>query len=273
MSKSLNAMYIINETSLVPETKMRILKEADDGIDKKGMDRVHIETGLIDADWLNRNRRIYEQKTLFPALNDDRLTELINTKGLYGEVAHPDDPSLARQAKVIQDRASHAIVKTWTQGKQVMGIVRASYMPVGTAFHNEIVYGGLIPAFSMRALGGLEQTSKGACVRDLKIITWDWVVFPSHKTAYMTKILGGTPSESKSLKESCELILLQEAAVKEFITSESKEVKLITNLLEYAFPIQTVSKDGKYMTIANDDEKIVIRLEDYVTKQIYDSLI
>lgn len=58
---------------------------------------------------------------------------------------------------------------------------------------------GCLPAWSLRALGSIEQTKtrRGAEVRNLRLITWDNVIYPSHHNVYTR----GLVSESVAIDE------------------------------------------------------------------------
>lgn len=270
--QNLPVYYTINEDSLVQKNVMKVINEAEEykGIKIQAKDRVYIESPLIDLNWKNRNGRMYLPKDFLPALKDERLLELLRTCNLFGESDHPLDASLKRQATIKKDNASHIILKVWADGDVINGIIRASdIIPIGDSFNNSIL-NGVIPSFSLRALGGLKETKKGMCATNLRIITWDWVVYPSHKKAYMTKKI--SDGALNNIKESSGIKRISESSIINFIKDESKNVKLITNLLEYAFDSVSLSNDKKFMILENNNEKIHIKLENYVLNQIYNNL-
>lgn len=56
---------------------------------------------------------------------------------------------------------------------------------------------GCLLAWSLRALGSIEQTRRGAEVRNLRLITWNNVIYLSHPNAYTR----GLVSESVAIDE------------------------------------------------------------------------
>lgn len=159
--------------------------------------RVICEGCLQDVNVKNRNGRYYADNELFPELKSSRTIELTETGNLFGEAGHPIDPNIARQQTIDPKLIAPKYLKIWTEGNKVMARFKGAQTPYGQSF-NDIILDETRVSFSLRALGSVENTQKGAEVKNLKIITWDWVIYPSHKSAYMDKII----SESSILTES-----------------------------------------------------------------------
>lgn len=173
--------YIINESAIPGFTETNIISE-----NKKG--RVVAEAVLQVADEVNRNKRIYPEEELFPQLTCPRILELLEAGYLRGELTHPLSTDLVRQQTIDDARSCVQFLKIWTEGKKVMCHYRGTNNAFGNAL-NEDLKDGCKPAFSLRALGTIQQTSRGAEVRNLRIITWDQIVYPSHPSAYTQRIV------------------------------------------------------------------------------------
>ena len=93
---------------------------------------------------------------------------------------------------------------------------------------------GCLPAWSLRALGSIEQTRNGAEVRNLRLITWDNVIYPSHPGAYTqslvsesTSILDMNKSKSGIAVQEAMIIPVSDNNVFDFVKSESKNIKFV----------------------------------------------
>jgi hypothetical protein len=191
--------------------------------------RVIAEGTIQDVDAKNRNGRFYAGSELFPELKSVRTVELINTGNMYGEAGHPIDTNLARQQTIDPKLIAPKFLKIWPDGKLVKAQFKGAQTQYGQAF-NDIICDETLVSFSLRALGTVENTTRGAEVKNLKIITWDWVIFPSHKTAYMDKIITETAllNESTSYSQESGLIYAGDNAMpNRIIMSESSDSSII----------------------------------------------
>lgn len=156
--------------------------------------RVIAEGIMQTADEKNRNGRIYEENELFPEITCARTKELIKAGYMRGEAGHPISKDLARQQNIDPSNVCVRYLEFWTKGKDVWARFKGTNNELGEAFDMDLRE-GCLPAFSLRALGSLENTAKGAVVRNLKFITYDHVIYPSHPNAYTSRLV----SESSNL--------------------------------------------------------------------------
>jgi hypothetical protein len=154
--------WIITEATEEPIEKPKI-------IDSNGR-RVIAEVILQRANSKNRNGRFYSDKDLFPQLTCSRSKELLRT-GWGMENGHPMSKDLARQQTIDPDNIVSYLLKLWTDGDFIHGNVRGSNLAIGEAFDQDL-RDGFLPAWSLRALGSIENTNRGAEVRGIKVITW-----------------------------------------------------------------------------------------------------
>ena len=183
--------YVICETSMGEDLpKMEKLTEKQ--LSNKFSDlppwaysknRLVAQVTLQRANEKNRNGRWYDKGELFPALKDKRITELIKTGNLKCESGHPLAADLKRQQTIVESNCAAMILKLWTEGDYVKGLVRGTNNALGEEFNNDLI-DGISPSWSLRALGSVESTRRGSEVKGIKIITYDKVIFPSHPTAY-----------------------------------------------------------------------------------------
>ena len=193
---------------------------------------------LQTAEEINRNRRIYEFDELYREVYADRQQkELIPAGQLRAEAGHPMSKDLVRQ-QTIDPANTCAIFKSlWMNKMDVLATFIGTNNALGEAFDLDL-RDGYKPAWSLRALGSIEQNHKGACVKNLKMITYDHVIYPSHPGAYTIDIV----SESAEIvEEKCKTnnlpknLIIATNGVQEGMIYENNILTPITNsdVLDY----------------------------------------
>ena len=265
--------YIICE-SAPTEAKESVIVDRKNG-------KVVIETVLQDADTKNRNGRFYASEDLFPACKAARLTELMENRSLLGEASHPMSSELVRQQTIDLGRVSHEIMQLKTDGKYIKGIVKGTPTKFGEEFNNFILE-GMKPAFSLRALGSISNTKRGAEVKNISIITWDWVIYPSHKCAYMEKIVSESTritDTMSTLKESAAymendkgvIVPITNSSVMSYIKSESANINTVLKSFDTLYESASLIENGsKVQLMTNTGDIMVVNLESYIQNEIMD---
>lgn len=240
--------------------------------------RAVIEAILQDADVKNRNGRFYAMDELFPALQHKRIQELLTTRNLFGEAGHPISNDLARMQTICNTNMSHLITKLWTDRNYVKAIVEASPTRTGEDFHN-CVMADCKMAFSLRALGSVKNTSRGAEVQNLKIITWDWVIYPSHQSAYQTNVITSA-TESAALTESCIDMRVNDKGifrsinndeVINYIKGNSKNLKSVLETFEVFYKsIELLPNKRQVKIVSESGESYIINLENHIKNNVMD---
>lgn len=266
-----NIGYMICETASSEPREPKILTVNDNN-------RVVIEAILQDADVKNRNGRYYSKDELFPALQHNRIRELLETRNLFGEAGHPVSDNLQRMQTIDNTNMSHLITKLWTDDNYVKATIEASPTMRGKDFHN-CVMANCKTAFSLRALGSVNNTSRGAEVQNLKIITWDWVIYPSHQSAYQTSVLTAATSES-SLTESCIDMRVNDKGIFKsinnddvinYIKGNSKNLKSVLETFEVFYKsIELLPNKRQVKMVTEDNSTFVINLESHIRNNIMD---
>jgi hypothetical protein len=205
--------YIINESVGVEQTPV-IVKSSSTIV------RFRVPV-LQEADVQNRNGRIYSWEVLTDGVNHSYLQERLRTGTLYSECGHPREQSIERQIHIDRDNVSCIIKDISMMKPYVVGnIVETASTAKGRDFRGLIVDNGCKVAFSMRGLGRVvEQNGSIHVQKPLRIVTWDDVVHPSVKDAYMGDIITAENSEQKLIGES--LTVLNESAFTQFIFESS----------------------------------------------------
>lgn len=145
---------------------------------------------IQEAELPNRNKRIYSKKALEEAIARPMFQEKLRTKNFFGEAGHPMEESLQRQTYIDQRNISHIITEVHWEGNLLIATIETANTQAGKDFQGLIRQGSKV-SFSMRGLGGSVRKKDGYDFIDsgLHILTYDWVVFPSHEKAYMQDII------------------------------------------------------------------------------------
>ena len=242
--------------------------------------RVIIETVLQDADVKNRNGRFYSKAELFPQLTCERTKELLSTGNLKGENGHPKEQSLAVQSTIDPMKVCVRYLKLWTEGNLIKAHACGTQNQLGADFNNDVLSGEK-PSFSLRALGTITNTSRGAEVKNIKIVTWDRVYYPSHKKAYMEKIVSegasltsnntaNNLSKKDYIMNSKGLVVpFDTEAVTNFIQQESANFKTISESFEMVFETAKLLQDKRRVQLCDGQgHTVIMNLEDHVANEI-----
>lgn len=123
------------------------------GTSKDG--KLRIEGIFLQAEKVNRNRRLYPKKVLEEAVND-YIKSQVNTRQALGEMNHPPRPNVdPRNACIL-------IEKLWWKGNDVWG--RAVVVEGDNGDGDKLaalIRAGWIPGVSSRGLGKLSDSGKG----------------------------------------------------------------------------------------------------------------
>ena len=279
MNRNKRIGWIISESS-----NEEPLDKAIKLVDKNGR-RVVGEGRLQRANRKNRNGRFYDDKELFPQLVCARTKELLRT-GFGSENGHPMSKDLVRQQTIDPNNVVAYFLKLWTDGDFIMGNFRGSNLPIGEAFDQDL-RDGFLPAWSLRALGGIEETARGAEVKGVKVITWDRVYYPSHPEAYTQKVLGEsagydktdsgiyvpktpTPKGDEKLLESGIIEPVTNQSVIDYIKQESCSFKQICNEFEVFYNDIKLIDEGTRVQLSNSNtgNVFIVQLEDYIQNEI-----
>lgn len=233
---------------------------------------------LQTADERNRNGRYYAEEELFPQLRAPRTLELLRAGYLRAEMGHPLSKDLQRQSTIDDTKTCARFLKLWTVGKDIWATFTATNNKYGEAFNADLAE-GCFPAWSLRALGSIEQTRRGAEVKNLRLITWDQVIYPSHPGAYTQRIL----SESAILNEATTIdigekndivgesliIPITNEKVMDFLKEQSSNLKFVRECFDFAYSGIQVNEAGtKVLLTTNAGETMVVNMESYVHNEL-----
>lgn len=139
----------------------------------------------------NRNRREYDAANIMDRIeHDEYIQDQLRKNSWLGEIDHPapiyqgQELTLNRISNPDMTRTSHYIRKPWLDGNLLKAHIQTdSGTDAGMNMAIKIVDGKIIPCFSARVLGGLQNRNRRPVVFVRKLVTYDWVLFPSHQEA------------------------------------------------------------------------------------------
>ena len=141
----------------------------------------------------NRNGRGYDADNIWDCIQTDEFIQhCLQTNQWIGECDHPsaqkqgEELTLSRISTPDMSDNSHFIRKPFlTPDKKFLKarIQTDSGTRNGKNMADKIVNGKIIPCFSARVLGALQKKFNIPMVHVKKLITYDWVLFPSHREA------------------------------------------------------------------------------------------
>ena len=175
-------MYTLKLISEHIEHDTDYLIEQDE---KSGKKNYKIKGIFMQADIKNRNGRIYPMEILNKEVGRYNK-EYINEKRAFGELGHPDGPT------VNLERASHMITSLQPDGKNFIGEAKILSTPMGEIVKSLMDDGAKL-GVSSRGMGSLDQKNGANVVRkDFYLATAaDIVADPSATNSFVEGILEG----------------------------------------------------------------------------------
>ena len=167
---------------------MKLIKEVFETVDfiteeKDGKKQLYIQGPFLQCERKNRNGRVYLKEIMRKEV--DRYTnEYINKNRAFGELGHPDTPS------INLDRVSHMIVGLHEDGNDWIGKAKILDTPFGTIVKN-LIEGGAQLGVSSRGMGSLKQQNGVNVVQDDFYLATaaDIVADPSAPDAFVQGIM------------------------------------------------------------------------------------
>jgi len=261
--------YLIMEESFEPVQASNV-----QFFDKNNLFYVRFNATLQDFNVKNRNGRIYMGSAMIPSLNAEHIMELQRNGSWFGEAGHPMSDDIKRILTIDPKLISHRIVSHNVNNYKCTGVIETLDTDMGRQMTKAILQ-GMNPAFSLRALAPLVKKPDGTAIVQSKChaVCYDWVVLPSHKAAYadqsapIEKIVKKVTAGGNVVNESS-VVPVHEAAIKDFISMESSNVKLISNLCEVALGDMKLSKDMRHVIIKEGTDTFVVPLEEKIKHDI-----
>lgn len=172
---------------------------------------VEFEAILQTFDVENRNKRYYDKNNVWNMIaNSEKIQSCLADNAWLGERNHPlqrtkDAPLTDKRVmEPDMENISHVIKNPHMVGNELHATIQSyAGSEVGIGFGKAIVQ-GLHPAFSARAIAHMEVRNGKPYIIMTLLITYDWVIYPSHKEAHIVsapKIIT-KPIYTESVEES-----------------------------------------------------------------------
>lgn len=179
---------------------------------------------FMQADLKNRNGRVYPMEILQKEVNRYNK-EYIKEKRAFGELGHPDGPT------VNLERASHMITALYPDGKNFIGEAKILSTPMGNIVKNLMDEGAKL-GVSSRGMGSLDQKNGANYVRnDFYLATAaDIVADPSAPSAFVEGIMEG----KEWVWDHGTLVEAELAQAKRRIETKVRKKQALEEALEFA---------------------------------------
>jgi len=169
---------------------MKLITELTESVqyiteEKDGKKTLFIEGPFLVSEKQNRNGRMYKEETMRKEVNR-YAEEYINKNRAFGELGHPDTPS------INLDRVSHLIVSLRQEGTDWIGKAKILDTPMGQIARN-LIEGGAQLGVSSRGMGSLKNVNGVNIVQDDFYLATaaDIVADPSAPGAFVQGIMEG----------------------------------------------------------------------------------
>lgn len=261
--------YVILESAPIEVPEAKII--TDNG------KRVIGEGIIQTAEEENRNGRCYLHSDLLREINCARTIELLSTGNMLSENGHPLDSNMVRQQTIDPNNTVARFLKIWMDGNNVMAQFKGTNNDKGEEFDQDLRE-GVLPSWSLRALGSLTNKGGRNIVENLRVVTWDRVIYPSHPHAYTTRLVTESASLSiaekaaidrlNHMNENGALIPITNEAVLSYIKTESASIKSLLNQIDFMYESTTLLPGNKVQLVAKTGDIFVINLESHIANEI-----
>ena len=254
-------------------------------VNEPNMFYVRFRTCLQSFDCFNRNKRNYNLRPMMEAVKADHIQELLYKGTWCGENGHPDSTDIKRILSIDMTKICHRIIDLEFQGNLLYGTIETLNDDAwGKQFTKHILQ-GLHPSFSLRALAAITKLGDGRGIIKTKphIVTYDRVILPSHREAYMDNskpiTLVQSATESATIQESYipegntfddtvhEVNESTIASILDYVKEESSTFKELATFFDANYDSVSLVDESK-VCINDGDRKIIVCLEDYIRHDI-----
>ena len=192
---------------------------------ENGKKNYKIRGVFMQADIKNKNGRVYPMEILQKEVNRYNK-EFIDEKRAYGELGHPEGPT------INLERASHMITALYPDGKNFVGEAKILSTPMGEIVKTLMDEGAKL-GVSSRGMGSLEEKKDGASYvrNDFYLATAaDIVSDPSAPSAFVEGIMEG----KEWVWNHGALVQSELVEMKERINSRIRKNRALEESLEFA---------------------------------------
>ena len=255
--------YVILEGAPIQVPEAKVISENNKRVIGEGV--------IQEAEEENRNGRCYLHNDLYREIKCPRTIELLSTGNMLSENGHPMDSSMIRQQTIDPNNTVARFLKIWMDGNKVMAHFKGTNNAKGEEFDQDLRE-GILPSWSLRALGSLTNKGGRNIVENLRIITWDRVIYPSHPGAYTTRLVTESAindfADINHLNENGKLIPITDDSVLSYIKHESANIKSLINQIDFMYESVSIVKGNQVRLVAKNGDTFMVNLENHIANEI-----
>lgn len=250
--------------------------------DKPNIFYVEFDATLQSFGVMNRNHRMYDIDNVWSCIqNDEKIQDLLRNSSWFGEVDHPT-PKL-KDEELSPDRimnpdmgnTSHKIINPYRKGNLINAKIQTDSGTEGGMNFAKKILQGMVPRFSARALAQLKEVGGIPKVNMKRLITYDWVLYPSHIEAHGNTTPKAVNKSIETVNESASdqiITIMPVIPIKEiyeYAIKKSQNCQVIMEALEITPTDLGISDDRSYAIIKDSGGSVFnIKLEDKVRRNI-----
>jgi len=257
--------YVILESAPLEAPEVSVISDTGNRVIGEGV--------IQEAEEENRNGRCYLHNDLLREIQCPRTMELLTTGNMFAENGHPMDMSMARQQTIDPNNRVARFLKIWMEGNKVMAQFKGSNDPKGESFDQDLRE-GLKPSWSLRALGSLNNIRGRNVVENLRVITWDRVIYPSHPGAYTTRLVTESAAYANEIahiervNENGCLIPITNDSILSYLKTESANIKSLLSQIDFLYESATIVRGNQVRLVAKNGDIFVVNLESHISNEI-----
>lgn len=257
-------------------------------IDKSGIFFVEFFTCLHSFDVMNRNSRLYKAENVEECLKTERIQSYLRHGGWYGEMNHPtpeykDRPlSPERIQDICMSNTSHRMLNPHVEENLLVSKMQTDAgTEAGMNLAKKMVQ-GFVPGFSCRAIASMELKDGKPTVKCRKIITYDWVLFQSHREAEQlkdraTEFISKTANTVKSITEkvgnTARDVMVPLKEILESVGKRDVNTQMIMESFDLNLnDITDITPDHKQLVIKDKNNMIYCNMSNESRKRVNDCL-
>lgn len=280
---NLGMVYLAEQTS--PD--QNIVKNMD-VVDKNGVFYVDFETCLHSFDVINRNSRMYKGSNIEKCLDTERIHHYLSHGGWFGEENHPisqykDKPlSPERIQDIDMKNTSHKMLNPHREGELLISRVQSD---AGTAAGMNLakkMVQGFIPGFSCRAIATMNLENGKPVVDVRKIITYDWVLYQSHReaeqlvnkgTKFVDKVANTVREFTEKVGNAASDVLVPLKEILETAGRQDVNAQVIMESFDLDYDnIVGFSKNNQHIIMKDNDNTIYCNMRPETRNKVNDCL-
>ena len=243
---------------------------------------VEFDTTLQSFGVMNRNHRMYNQSNVWSCIqNDEKIQDLLKNKSWFGEMDHPtprlksEELSPERIMNSLPGNTSHKIMDPYCKSNLINARIQTDAGTEAGMNMAKKILQGMTPRFSARALAELVNKNGTPTVNMKKLITYDWVLYPSHVEAHANTTPKAIVKSVETVNESVQpdiITIIPAIPIRElceYAMSKSQNCQVLTEAFEITPEELGISSDNSHLLVKESSGTVFgMKLEDNVRKNI-----